>query len=93
MDLIIGEDVLQAARISAEELRQEIAVLLFAWGRLTPSRLVGMRMVAFQHLPASRRISPPYDGQGFDEDLETLRRLGGSTSTGSREGFPPGSPV
>lgn len=79
MDLIIPEEVLQAAHVSAEELRREVAVLLFQKGRLTlarAARLAGLSLFAFQHLLASREIGPHYDARDFDEDVETLRKLG-----------------
>jgi len=79
MGLIIPDDILQATRMTAEELRQEIAVLLFQRDKLTlgqASRLAGMSRLQFQHLLASRQIPVHYDVAEFEEDLRTLGELG-----------------
>ncbi len=79
MGLIIPDEILQATRMTAEELRQEIAVLLFQRDKLTlgqASRLAGMSRLPFQHLLASRQIPVHYDVTEFEEDLRTLRGLG-----------------
>jgi predicted HTH domain antitoxin len=76
MDLVISEDTLRAAHTTADELKQEIAVMLFSQDRLTlvqAAEVAGMSPFAFQHLLASREIGPHYDVDDFEEDLETLR--------------------
>src|SRR4029450_6324056 len=57
MSLVITDEILQSARMSATELSQEIAVLLFQREKLTlgqASRLASMSQLQFQHLLASR---------------------------------------
>ncbi len=79
MGVIIPDEILQATRMTAEELRQEIAVLLFQKDKLTlahASRLAGMSRLQFQHLLASRQIPVHYDVAEFEEDLRTLSGLG-----------------
>ena len=76
MDCIIPEDVLQAAHLTPDELKREIAVYLFREERLTlsqASRLAAMSPHAFQHLLASRGIGPHYDVEELEEDVATLR--------------------
>ncbi|MGH8611653.1 MAG: UPF0175 family protein [Gammaproteobacteria bacterium] len=78
MSLVIPDEVLHSARMSAAELSQEIALLLFQKDKLTlgqASRLAGMNHFQFQHLLASRHISPHYDLAEFEEDLQTLQEL------------------
>ena len=78
MSPIVPEDILQATGMSEEELRQEIAVVLFQKEKLTlarASRLAGMTRLQFQHLIASRQIPVHYDSADFDEDLRTLKEL------------------
>jgi len=75
---IVPEDILQATGMSEEELRQEIAVVLFQKEKLTlarASRLAGMTRLQFQHLIASRQIPVHYDSADFDEDLRALKEL------------------
>lgn len=77
MDLVIPEDVLRAAHTTADELKQEIAVMLFDRDRLTlvqAAQVAEMSPFTFQHLLASRGIGPHYDVEDFEEDLDTLRR-------------------
>ena len=60
-------------------MRQEIAIMLFQRDKLTlaqASRFAGMHRVAFQHLLASRQISPHYGVEDFEQDLQTLRDMG-----------------
>jgi predicted HTH domain antitoxin len=79
MGLIIPDDILQATRMTAEELRQEIAVLLSQRDNLIlgqASRLAGMSRLQFRHLLASRQIPVHYDVAEFEEDLRTLGELG-----------------
>lgn len=79
MSVMIADEVLLAARMSEEELRQEIAVMLFARERFTlaqAARLAGQDIGRFQHLLASRDIPAHYDVPDFEADLQTLREIG-----------------
>jgi predicted HTH domain antitoxin len=79
MSVVIPDETLHAARMSASELKQEIAILLFQKNKLTlgqASRLVEMSQLRFQHLLASRNIPVHYDMDEFEADLATLRDLG-----------------
>ncbi len=78
MSVVIDDKILQAAHISENELKQEIAILLFQSGKLSlgqSSELAGISQFQFQHLLASRSIPPHYDVADFKEDLDTLKRL------------------
>lgn len=79
MTITIPDAILESARMSEAELRQEIAVLLYEKERLTlaqASRLAEMNRLSFQHLLASRGISIHYGVKDFEQDLDTLRGLG-----------------
>ncbi len=76
MSLTIPEDILRAANMSAVELQQEIALLLFQRDKLTlgqASTFAGMSQLEFQRLLASRQIPVHYDVREFADDLETLK--------------------
>lgn len=78
MSLIIADDILQATRMSAAEMTQELSVLLFQREKLTlgqASRLAGMSQWQFQQLLASRQIPLHYDVAEFEADLKTLAEL------------------
>lgn len=78
MSLVIADEILQMARMSAAELSLDVAVLLFQKEKLTlgqASRLAGMTQSQFQHILASRHIPIHYDVAEFEEDLRTLQEL------------------
>jgi predicted HTH domain antitoxin len=77
--LEIPQDVLDSARLTVPEARVELAVHLYAQGRLSIGKareLADMTLWEFRHVLASRRISPHYDVADLDEDIATLRELG-----------------
>lgn len=79
MSVVISDETLQAARLSAAEMKQEIAVLLFQKNKLTlgqASKLAEMSQFRFQHLLASRQIPLHYQVEDFEDDIETLKKLG-----------------
>jgi predicted HTH domain antitoxin len=79
MSVTISDEVLQSARMTPAELKQEVAVLLFAKEKLSLERaanLAEMHQADFQHLLASRRIPLHYDVEEFEQDLAILRKRG-----------------
>ena len=78
MSVVIPDEILHAAQMTAEEFKQEIAIFLFEKNKLTlaqASRLAGVSRLQFQHLLASREIPVHYDVAEFEEDLRTLQKL------------------
>jgi len=76
--LEVSQDVLDSARLTSSELKVEMAVHLYAQGRLSIGKareLAGMTLWEFRQLLASRRIPPHYDEADLDEDVATLREL------------------
>ena len=79
MAVLIPDETLYAAHLTAVELKQELAVLLFEKDRLTlmqATKLAEMQPIPFQHLLASRGISPHYDVPELKQDLITMQQLG-----------------
>ncbi len=79
MGLHISDEELEVAHVSAEELRREIAILLFQQDRLTlgqTSKFAGMSQLDFQRLLAKRHIPVHYDVAEFEADLRTLQAHG-----------------
>ena len=73
----VPDDVLRAIPISEQELRQDVAILLYQKG-LPPGKaaaVAGMDRVSFRHLLASRRIPVQYDVEDLEQDVATLRSL------------------
>lgn len=78
MGVVIPDEVLETAQISAEQLYQEIAVLLYRQGRLTlgqASKVANVNHLEFQRLLVDRQATVNYDLEEFEKDLEALRRL------------------
>ena len=75
MSLIIPDELLRAANMSAAQLQQEIALLLFQQDKLTlgqASAFAQMSQLEFQRLLASRQIPVHYDVQEFkDREIHT----------------------
>ena len=76
--LEIPQDVLDSARLTTTELKVEMAVYLYAQGRLSVGKaheLADMALFEFRQLLASRRIPPHYDVSDLDHDVATLREM------------------
>jgi predicted HTH domain antitoxin len=77
--LDLPNDVFLATHLTKTELKIELAVHLFEQGKLSlgkASRLSGMNTWQFMQLIGSRGIAVHYDVAEYEEDLDTLRRLG-----------------
>lgn len=79
MSINIPDEILTATRMTAAEMKQEIAIMLFQKEKLTlaqASRFAGMNRIAFQHLLASRQIPVHYDVEDFEQAVKNLREMG-----------------
>jgi len=78
MSLVISDDVLNSARMSAPELGAEIAAFLYERERLTlaqAARLAGMSRFEFQRFLATHDIPLNLDASDLEQDLKSLRVL------------------
>jgi len=79
MSITIPDRILASTRMTAAEMKQEIAVMLFQKEKLTlgeASRFAEMHRVAFQHLLASRQIPIHYGVEDLEQDVKNLKALG-----------------
>ena len=79
MSVIIPDDLVQASGMSEKELFQEIVLMLFEQKKISigkASNLLGMNLIQFQHLIASREICIHYDTDDLKADVATLKQLG-----------------
>jgi predicted HTH domain antitoxin len=75
----VPQDVLDSARLTISELQVEMAVYLYAQGRLSVGKareLANMSLWEFRQLLASRHIAPHYSTDDLEEDVATLREMG-----------------
>ena len=76
--LAIDQDILDSARLSAEDAKVELAIHLYGQRRLSLGKareLAGMSIWTFRQLLASRAIPAHYDENDLLADVETLRSL------------------
>ena len=74
----IPRDVMHTARMSAGDMKRELALALFQQDRLSFGKareLAGMTVWAFQQLLGSREISVHYDIEDYLEDRTALEAL------------------
>ncbi len=79
MSVVIPNEILTTTRMTEDEMKREIAVMLFEKEKLTlgqASRFAGMNRIAFQHLLASRQIPMHYGVEDFEQDINNLRQMG-----------------
>lgn len=75
----IPQDILTSARLTMDELKQEMAVFLYQQGRLSVGKaheLADMSLWQFRQLLASRLIPVHLDEQDVLDEYHTLERLG-----------------
>ena len=85
--MTITDDILLKANMSEEEVKTELAVLLYQKGKLSmgqAARLAEIDRIRFQFLLASRQVPVNYDETAFQEDLETIHKLREAQQYGSR---------
>ena len=71
----VPRDVLESARLTPDEARVELAVHLYAAGRLGFSKarqLAGMPLWQFRHVLGARGVEAQYDAAALAEDLSSL---------------------
>lgn len=75
MGIVIDDELLAAARMSEDEVKLELAVLLYQKEKLSlaqAARVAGIDRIRFQHLLASRSIPVNYDAREFESDRKTV---------------------
>jgi predicted HTH domain antitoxin len=76
--LEISQDILDSARLSLKDLKVELAITLYAQGKLSIGKareLAGMSLWEFRQILAARLISPHYDIAELNDDISELRDL------------------
>ncbi|MEA5575338.1 UPF0175 family protein [Anabaena sp. UHCC 0451] len=79
MSVVIPNEILTTTRMNEEEMKREIAIMLFQKDKLTlaqASRFAGMNRIAFQHLLASHQIPVHYGVEDFEQDIKNLQEMG-----------------
>lgn len=75
----IPKEIAHIARMTPQELKQELAVHLFQQGKLSFGKareMADLTAWAFQQLLGGRGIPVHYDVEDYEQDLVTLHELG-----------------
>lgn len=75
----IPKEIAHIARMTPQELRQELAIHLFQQDKLSFGKareMAEMTAWAFQQLLGARGIPVHYGVQDYDQDMATLHELG-----------------
>jgi predicted HTH domain antitoxin len=78
MSIVIPQDILEAAKITEEELKIELALLLYKQNKISSGKVrnwLGLSVLEFQHELAKRDLYLNYDVEDLKQDVETLKSL------------------
>ena len=75
----VPRDILDSARLTAPELKLELAIWLYAQGRLSIGKareLAGLSLWEFRQVLTARRIASHYGLDDLQDDFVTVNKLG-----------------
>ncbi|MBE0699976.1 MAG: UPF0175 family protein [Anaerolineaceae bacterium] len=79
VNLSIPRDILDSARMTPNQAKIELAVSLYAQGRLSIGKareLANMPIWELRQLLGSRKIEPHFNEDDLDQDVDTLTNMG-----------------
>jgi predicted HTH domain antitoxin len=74
----VSQDILDSARLTAPEIKQELAIWLYAQGRLSIGKareLAGLSLWEFRQILAARRITVHFGLDDLHDDLDAIHTL------------------
>ncbi|MEM1253074.1 MAG: UPF0175 family protein [Cyanobacteria bacterium P01_H01_bin.21] len=78
MSVIVPDAILEAAQLSEEELKLEIAIMLYKADKISSGLVrswTGLSVLEFQHELAQRNLCLNYDVEDLETDIQTLKSL------------------
>lgn len=79
MSVVIPDGILQATKMTEDELKLEIAIMLYKQQKISSGKVrawTGLTVIEFQHELAKRGLYINYDVEDFQSDVKTLQSLG-----------------
>ena len=76
--VLLEDEILQSTKLTEQEIRIELAILLYAQKRLSfgqARKLAGMEHPEFEKILFDRQVDAHYDVAEFEEDLRTIDHL------------------
>ena len=78
MSVIIPDDILQSTKMTEDELRLEIAIMLYKQEKISSGKArawTGLTVIEFQHELAKRGHCINYDVEDLQADIKTLQSI------------------
>jgi predicted HTH domain antitoxin len=78
MSVVIPDNILQATKMTEDELRLEIAIMLYKQQKISSGKVrawTGLTVIEFQHELAKRGLYTNYDVEDFQSDVQTLHSI------------------
>ncbi|MES1024415.1 UPF0175 family protein [Gloeocapsa sp. BRSZ] len=79
MSVVIPDEILQATKMSEDELRLEIVIMLYKQEKISSGKVrawTGITVIEFQHELAKRGLCINCDVEDFQSDVTTLQSMG-----------------
>jgi predicted HTH domain antitoxin len=79
MSITISDDIIKASKMTEEQLKLEIAIMLFQQDKISIGKarqLAQMSLLEFQKELAKRKICIHYDVEELEQDIKTLQGMG-----------------
>jgi predicted HTH domain antitoxin len=79
MSVVIPDHILQSTKMTEDELKLEIAIMLYQQEKISSGKVrawIGLTVIEFQHELAKRGLYINYDVEDFQSDVKTLKMLG-----------------
>ncbi len=76
MNIVIPDEIIQSAQMSADDIKLEIAIVLYHQHKISMGqacRLASIPLIEFQRQLSRRGLCINYDIEDFQADLNTLR--------------------
>jgi len=78
MTVLIPDDIFRATRMTEDELKLEIAIMLYKQEKISSGKVrawTGLTVIEFQHELANRGLFINYDVKDFEADVKTLQSM------------------
>jgi predicted HTH domain antitoxin len=78
MAVLIPDDIFRATRMTEDELKLEIAIMLYKQEKISSGKArawTGLTVIGFQHELAKRGFFINYDVKDFETDVKTLQSM------------------
>lgn len=79
MSVLIPDDILRATKMTEDELKLEIAIMLYKQEKISSGKArawTKLTVIEFQHELAKRGLGINYDVEDLQADVKTLQSMG-----------------